>query len=124
MFLAGVQLLTVDEKVPGPARERLLVSYYRYSGQAGHNSHVDTVCELLRQEILDDEREEISEYLVRSTGYIPGNKRPQNYPETLINRIPVEKSVVNKLVGRLRSDDLYNLLPHYPETQAGLEHLA
>ena len=48
VFLAGVQLVTVDERVPGPARERILVSYYRYSGQAGHNSHVDTVCELLR----------------------------------------------------------------------------
>ena len=52
MFLTGVQLLTVDEKIPGPARERLLVSYYRYSGQAGHNSHVDTVCELLRQPVI------------------------------------------------------------------------
>ena len=49
VFLTGVQLLTVDEKIPGPTRERLLVSYYRYSGQAGHNSHVDTVCELLRR---------------------------------------------------------------------------
>ena len=54
VFLVGVQLLTVDEKIPGPSRERLLVSYYRYSGQAGHNSHVDTVCELLRQEYIEE----------------------------------------------------------------------
>ena len=52
VFLTGVQLLTVDEKIPGPTRERLLVSYYRYSGQAAHNSHVDTVCELLRSSLL------------------------------------------------------------------------
>ena len=54
--------------------------------------------------------------MVRSTGYIPGNKRPQGYPETLISRVPVERTVVTKLVGRLRSDDLYHLLPHYPDT--------
>ena len=29
VYLLGVQLLTVDELVPGPVRERLLVSYYR-----------------------------------------------------------------------------------------------
>ena len=40
--------------------------------------------------------------VVRSTGYIPGNKRPQGYPETLISRVPVERTVVTKLVGRLR----------------------
>ena len=40
--------------------------------------------------------------VVRSTGYIPGNKRPQGYPETLLSRVPVERTVVTKLVGRLR----------------------
>ena len=61
-------------------RERLLVSYYRYSGEAGHNSHMDTVCELLR-----------------STGYQPQVKRPANYPETLLARVPVQKSLVTKV---------------------------
>ena len=40
--------------------------------------------------------------MFRSTGYIPGNKRPQGYPETLLSRVPVERTVVTKLVGRLR----------------------
>ena len=79
MFLAGVQLLTVDEKVPGPARERLLVSYYRYSGQAGHNSHVDTVCELLRQEILDDEKTSLN-ILSGPPGTSPGTRGHKTIP--------------------------------------------
>ena len=33
VYLMGVTLLTVDQLVPGPVRERLLVSYYRYSRQ-------------------------------------------------------------------------------------------
>ena len=61
-------------------RERLLVSYYRYSGEAGHNSHLDTVCELLR-----------------STGFQPELKRPAGYPESLLARVSVQKSIVSKV---------------------------
>ena len=82
IYLLGVQLLAVDERIPGEVRERVLVSYYRYSGQAGAgtNSHVDTVCELLR-----------------STGYVRSGKRQVGYPETLFSRVPVPKPVVNKV---------------------------
>ena len=67
-------------------RERLLVSYFRYSGDTsggggGHVSHVDTVCELLR-----------------ATGYTAGSKRPPGYPETLFSRVPVPKHAVNKVL--------------------------
>ena len=83
LYLLGVQLLTVDERIPGPVRERLMVSYFRYSGAtsgSGHVSHVDTVCELLR-----------------STGFSEGNKRPSGYPETYFSRVPVPRTFVNKV---------------------------
>lgn len=86
LYLLGVQLLTVDERIPGPVRERLVVSYFRYSGAtsgSGHVSHVDTVCELLR-----------------STGFSAGSKRPSGYPETFFSRVPVPKTFVNKVSGR------------------------
>lgn len=67
MYLYGVMLLVVDQHVEGVIRERMLVSYYRYSAQRTHAiSKLDEVCQLLR-----------------STGYSkaqPG-KRPNNYPE-------------------------------------------
>ena len=113
LYLLGVQLLTVDETIPGDVRERLLVSYYRYAGHG--TSHVDTVSTLLR-----------------STGYVAGAKRPVSYPETLFSRVSVPAHIVNKvssqssltvslihmfqIIGRLRSDDLYHLLSHYPDT--------
>ncbi len=60
-------LLVIDHHIEGPVRERMLVSYYRYSVQRTHsNSKLDEVCQLLR-----------------STGFLksdPG-KRPLHYPE-------------------------------------------
>lgn len=67
LYLYGIMLLVIDHHIDGPTRERMLVSYYRYSAQRIHsNSKLDEVCQLLR-----------------STGYLksqPG-KRPPNYPE-------------------------------------------
>lgn len=59
-------LLVVDMHIPGIIRERLLVSYHRYSPQRAHgDGHIDEVCKLLR-----------------STGLLETNcKRPNGYPE-------------------------------------------
>ena len=54
--------------------------------------------------------------LLRSTGYVAGGKRPAGYPESLFARVSIPANVVTKLLGRLRSDDLYHLLTQYPET--------
>lgn len=63
LYLYGVMLLVVDLHIPGVVRERLLVSYHRYSAQTHGDSNIDDVCKLLR-----------------STGF--GNvKRIANYPE-------------------------------------------
>jgi WASH complex subunit strumpellin len=98
VYLLGVVLLEADRRLPGQVRERLLVAYYRYSGEAGPGSHFDIVCDLLRP-----------------TGYTSQAKRPTNYPESLFGRVPLQSVLVTKLVGRLRTEDLYTVLPHYPE---------
>lgn len=65
LYLYGVMLLVVDLHIPGIIRERLLVSYHRYSGQSHGDSNIDDVCKLLR-----------------STGYAQQQgKRIANYPE-------------------------------------------
>lgn len=57
-------LLTVDAHIEGIIRERLLVSYYRYTPQRRDTqSSIDEVCKLLRD-----------------TGFNT-NKKPANYPE-------------------------------------------
>ncbi|XP_023242945.1 WASH complex subunit 5-like [Centruroides sculpturatus] len=91
LFLCGVMLLLVDQKIAGVVRERMLVSYYRYSAQRSSDSNVDDVCRLLR-----------------STGYNSMTKRPQNYPEEYFKRVPMKPLFISMVIGRLRSDDIYN----------------
>ncbi|UYV65165.1 KIAA0196, partial [Cordylochernes scorpioides] len=65
LYLCGVILLLVDQKIEGVVRERMLVAYYRFSGQRStSDSNIDDVCKLLR-----------------STGFVSNGKRPPNYPE-------------------------------------------
>ncbi|ESP05218.1 hypothetical protein LOTGIDRAFT_180993 [Lottia gigantea] len=101
LYLYGVMLLLIDIKFEGIVRERILVSYYRYSAQksAATDSSIDDVCKLLR-----------------STGFsnLPGAKRPPNYPESFFNRVPINEEYINIVVGRLRSDDIYNQISAYP----------
>lgn len=100
LYLYGVMLLLVDMKIDGVVRERMLVSYYRYSAQksSATDSNIDDVVKLLR-----------------STGYSQnGVKRPANYPESFFARVPIDSEFINMVIGRLRSDDIYNQISAYP----------
>ncbi|XP_015793922.1 WASH complex subunit 5-like [Tetranychus urticae] len=102
LYLCGVILLTVDQKIEGSVRERMLVSYYRYSAQRStSDSNIDDVCNLLR-----------------STGYSSvTNKRPVNYPEDFFKRVPINAEYLSLVIGRLRFDDVYNQLSSYPYSE-------
>ncbi|ELU12274.1 hypothetical protein CAPTEDRAFT_155968 [Capitella teleta] len=112
LFLYGVMLTVIDMKIEGDIREKMLVSYYRYSGaKTAMDSNIDDVCKLLR-----------------STGSQP-NKRPPQYPESFFGRIPINATYVSMVIARLRSDDMYNQISAYPlpehrstalATQAGM----
>uniref|UniRef100_A0A4W6EDZ5 WASH complex subunit 5 n=1 Tax=Lates calcarifer TaxID=8187 RepID=A0A4W6EDZ5_LATCA len=100
LYLYGVMLLVIDQKIEGEVRERMLVSYYRYSAaRSSADSNLDDICKLLR-----------------STGYSsqPGAKRPANYPESYFHRVPISSTFISMVIGRLRSDDIYNQVSAYP----------
>uniref|UniRef100_A0A669BB32 WASH complex subunit 5 n=1 Tax=Oreochromis niloticus TaxID=8128 RepID=A0A669BB32_ORENI len=100
LYLYGVMLLVIDQKIEGEVRERMLVSYYRYSAaRSSGDSNLDDICKLLR-----------------STGYSsqPGAKRPANYPESYFQRVPISATFTSMVIGRLRSDDIYNQVSAYP----------
>ncbi|XP_073650838.1 WASH complex subunit 5 isoform X4 [Tursiops truncatus] len=100
LYLYGVMLLVIDQKIEGEIRERMLVSYYRYSAaRSSADSNMDDICKLLR-----------------STGYSsqPGAKRPPNYPESYFQRVPINETFISMVIGRLRSDDIYNQVSAYP----------
>uniref|UniRef100_A0A4W5JY73 WASH complex subunit 5 n=1 Tax=Hucho hucho TaxID=62062 RepID=A0A4W5JY73_9TELE len=100
LYLYGVMLLVIDQKMEGEVRERMLVSYYRYSAaRSSADSNLDDICKLLR-----------------STGYSSqsGVKRPANYPESYFQRVPISATFISMVIGRLRSDDIYNQVSAYP----------
>uniref|UniRef100_A0A3B3DM24 WASH complex subunit 5 n=1 Tax=Oryzias melastigma TaxID=30732 RepID=A0A3B3DM24_ORYME len=100
LYLYGVMLLVIDQKIEGEVRERMLVSYYRYSAaRSSADSNLDDICKLLR-----------------STGFSsqPGAKRPANYPESYFQRVPISSTFISMVIGRLRSDDIYNQVSAYP----------
>lgn len=67
------------------------------AARSSADSNLDDICKLLR-----------------STGYSsqPGAKRPVNYPESYFHRVPINANFISMVVGRLRSDDIYNQVRH------------
>ncbi|KAJ8943604.1 hypothetical protein NQ318_006606 [Aromia moschata] len=96
LYLYGLMLLIVDTYFSGTIRERILVSYYRYTPQRRDTqSCIDEVCKLLRD-----------------TGYT--TKKPIYYPEDYFKRIPIRSMYIDYVIGRLRSDDIYGQISVYP----------
>mmetsp|Transcript_24845 Transcript_24845/g.36645 ORF Transcript_24845/g.36645 Transcript_24845/m.36645 type:complete len:1170 (+) Transcript_24845:53-3562(+) len=96
LYLYGVMLLTMEERIPGYIRERMLVALYRQFGQATL-VNIDEVCKLCR-----------------NTGYIPGVKKPKNHPEALFSRFAPDPEFVRLVIGRLQTDDIYLMANSFP----------
>lgn len=63
--------------------------------------------------------------LLRSTGYSsqPGSKRPLNYPESYFSRVPISDTFITMVIGRLRSDDIYNQVRGTPWVRFYISHI-
>ncbi|EGC36216.1 hypothetical protein DICPUDRAFT_151370 [Dictyostelium purpureum] len=99
VYLYGVMLILMDNLIEGPVRERMLISYLRNKGPVDLPL-IDDVCKLCK-----------------STGYIPGGRRPANYPEEYFKRVQLPENVLSMIVGRLRSDDIYNGTESFPQPE-------
>ncbi|KAF7991199.1 hypothetical protein HCN44_002761 [Aphidius gifuensis] len=101
LYLYGVMLLLVDHQFEGQIRERLIVSYYRYNAQRSSSTQVDEICLLLR-----------------STGFSKtSQKRPPNYPDDYFKRVPIKTNFIDLLIGKLRSDEIYNQTIAFPNPE-------
>ena len=98
LYLYGVMLLLLEEKIPGFVREKMLIAVYRFNGE-GKLENIDEVCKLCR-----------------NTGYIPGagGKKPKNHPEALFARFPPDSQFVRLVIGSLRTDDVYMMANSFP----------
>ena len=106
VFSAGVMLLLVDKLIPGPMREKLIVSYYRYKGQ----STIPNFQEIFK--------------LFAQTGYFPPTSfsnpkdevKPKKYPVEYFKRCKLETGLVEKIIGTVVGNDIYEQTLAYPTT--------
>ena len=106
IFSAGVMLLLVDRLIPGPTREKLIVSYYRYKGQSTI-PHFQDIYKLFA-----------------STGYFPPTSfsdpkdeiRPKKYPVDYFKRCELNADIISKIIGTITGNDIYDQLLAYPTT--------
>jgi hypothetical protein len=115
LYLLGVMLLFMDLRIPGPIREVLIIAHFRHKvwlpPSLSRHPRVlwpSACCAVPQGEGLVPNIDEVVK-LCRSTGYVPGEKRPPNYPDELFARFPIPEPIVLKIIDRLRSDDIYDL---------------
>lgn len=90
------------------------------------NSNIDDVCKLMRSTGFQCSMAgPPSRYVPRAApgvsinsplqlGTGPAGRRPPAYPEAYFARVPLRAHFAEMLLGRLRSDDVYNMLAAYP----------
>ena len=96
LYLYGVMLLLLEDRLPGMIREKMIIAIIRENGE-GNLENMDEVSKLCR-----------------STGYIPGVKKPKNHPDAYFNRFPFPADFIRLIVSKLQMDDLYLMAQTFP----------
>lgn len=118
--LKGVMLLLMDRRIPGPARERLIVAHLRYVGEGSARS-IEEVAGLCKDSgyLVHPLAMRRAEAAAAAAG-APGSRqhkraleaamaaaRPKGYPLALFRRAPLPESLLHQVLGTLRSEDIY-----------------
>lgn len=104
-FLLGYMLIATDNNFEGGLRERLIVCYYRYSSyRSSPDSSFDDTCNLMRTTGFKAP----SQIQYRRPTDARFFNRPSDYPESYLSRVSVNKSLINLLISKLQSVDIYN----------------
>ena len=103
VFSAGVMLLLVDRLIPGPIREKLIASYYRYKGQMTI-PHFQEIYKLFER----------TEYLPPTSFSDPKDEiRPKKYPVDYFRRCQLNEEIIQKIIGVISGNDIYDHLLAY-----------
>ena len=114
LYLWCVMLTLLDELIPGSTREKMTMSYLRYKGHAELPT-IDDVCTLVKSTGYVSTR--AINGLTNGGGLANLNKRPPRYPCDYFARFALPANVVSLVIGRLRSDDVYNAIRAYPQPE-------
>eukprot|EP01113_Clastostelium_recurvatum_P044787 TRINITY_DN759_c0_g1_i3.p1 TRINITY_DN759_c0_g1~~TRINITY_DN759_c0_g1_i3.p1 ORF type:complete len:1198 (+),score=276.33 TRINITY_DN759_c0_g1_i3:52-3645(+) len=117
LYLYGVMLILLDSRIEGIVRERMLISYLRYKGQT-ELPHIDDVCMLCRSTghsgLPGTSNAGASSSASSSSSSSDKKGAKDKYPDDYFARFPVPAQVVSMVIGRLRSDDIYNMTAAFP----------
>jgi WASH complex subunit strumpellin len=151
LYLYGVMLILLDERIEGVIRERILISYLRYkvtlflkpypnntqliltiffsrvnprplSSMKSVNFVKARVISLLPLQILEEDLQDILRNTFEGLFFQPNNNHHTTQPPSFssknddinVCRCVVPKKFVEMVIGRLRSDDVYNQILAYP----------
>lgn len=96
LYLYGVMLLLLEEKIPGTIREKMMIAIYRFYG-VGMLENIEDVFKLCR-----------------NTGYVTNVKKPKNHPVAFFGRFPIDPDFVKLVLGALQGDDIYLMATSFP----------
>jgi WASH complex subunit strumpellin len=98
-YLLGTILILLDLRIPGIIREQLIVGHYRSHGES-QVTNFDQVCKLMR-----------------STGFVEGDRKltPKTYPQDYFSRLNLDHDLLNMIINRLSSDDIYLQTRTFPD---------
>ncbi|XP_058102859.1 uncharacterized protein LOC131246600 isoform X3 [Magnolia sinica] len=111
LTLFGCLLLLLEHHMSGPLREKLLVAHVRHD-RCFDAPNLDDICSLCR--IHPSALGPVHQ--VHSSSSRSAMISVQK-PEDLFARFPFPKQVVDAVICRLRDDDLYNRVRHYPDPE-------
>eukprot|EP00762_Andalucia_godoyi_P005753 ANDGO_06428.mRNA.1 WASH complex subunit strumpellin homolog len=93
LYLYGVMLLIMDARIDGAVRERMLMAYFRYVGTVDIE-FLEETCKLCKA---------------------TGDKKSKSYPDDFFARYTIPQNMVLMIIGRMRSDDIYQQMSYYPD---------
>ena len=107
IFSIGVMLLLVDKLIPGPIREKIIVSYYRYKGQTTI-SNFDSIFKIFKD----------TNYIPPLSFYDPKDeKKPSKYPVDYFSRCELRKDIIGNTIGILKDNDIYEQTLAFPSPE-------
>lgn len=124
LTLHGVLLLLLEHRLPGSLREQLLVAHCRCRGSTDFLNFegIQMLCRM-----LPVAAPRTSSALASVASFLQGSAKDSYSvqpnmlmlykPEEMCARFPLPNRLMRLAIARLRSDDLYNQLRHYPNPE-------
>lgn len=123
LMLHGVLLLLLEHRIPGSLREQLLVAHCRCRGSSDFVNFeaIQSLCRFVPPPPKGSSA--FASVVSLASGILQGSSLPSaiepnmilpSNAEEMCSRFPLPKRLLRLAVSRLRSEDLYNQLRHYP----------